>query len=249
MKALIIDNEEKIRNGLIKQLERFCPNIKSIHFATGVSSGLIELQRLQPDIVFLDVEMDDGTGFDLVKQLSSINFQLVFITAHDKYAVNAFKMSAIDFLLKPIDPEELIACVSKAQKNIQSKSIEAQYKNLQESLGTMAFAERKMILKDSESIYVIKLADIIYCMADGPYTTFYLQGNQKITISKNLKEYEDLLESLGFARPHRSYLINIRRITRFDKADGGMLIMENNQQIPVSVRKKEEIMEMLNKLS
>jgi two-component system LytT family response regulator len=153
------------------------------------------------------------------------------------------------FLLKPIDPEELIACVSKAQKNIQSKSIEAQYKNLQESLGTMAFAERKMILKDSESIYVIKLADIIYCMADGPYTTFYLQGNQKITISKNLKEYEDLLESLGFARPHRSYLINIRRITRFDKADGGMLIMENNQQIPVSVRKKEEIMEMLNKLS
>jgi two-component system, LytTR family, response regulator len=249
MKALIIDNEEQIRNGLIKQLERFCPLVTSIDIATGVESGILQIQTVRPDIVFLDVEMGDGTGFDLLRKLGSTTFQLVFITAHDKYAVNAFKMSAIDFLLKPIDPEELIASVEKAKKNVDARTAALQYQNLHESLSTIAFAERKMILKDSESIYVIKIADIIYCMAEGPYTTFYLSGSHKITISKNLKEYDDLLEPLGFARPHRSYLINIRKITRFDKADGGMLVMENNLSIPVSVRKKEEIMEMLNSLS
>jgi two-component system LytT family response regulator len=249
LKALIIDNEEKIRNGLIKQLEKFCPAVTEIHTAPGVESGLQEIKRIQPDIVFLDVEMDDGTGFDLVKKLDTIRFQLVFITAHDKYAVNAFRMSAIDFLLKPVDPEELVNCVNKAQKNIHADSIGLQYRNLQESLGSMAFAERKMVLRDSESIYVIKITDILYCMAEGPYTVFFLQGNQKITISKHLKEYDELLEPFGFVRPHRTYLINVRRIIRFDKADGGTLVMENNQSIPVSVRKKEEIMEMLNKLS
>ncbi len=130
-----------------------------------------------------------------------------------------------------------------------SKTIETQYKNLQENLGSIIFADRKMVLKDSESIYVIKVADIIYCMADGAYTVFYLQGDRKIVISKNLKEYSDLLEQYGFVKPHRSYLINVRCISRFDKTEGGSLVMENNLIIPVSGRKKEEILQVLNNLS
>lgn len=248
MKALIIDNEEKIRQNLRHQLTTFCPTVTEIHESGGVESGLMAIKAFTPDIVFLDVEMDDGTGMDLVKRLGAFDFQLVFITAHDKYALNAFKLSAIDFLLKPIDPEELIASINKAEQNIKGKNIELQFQILQESLSSITVNEKKIVLKDSESIYFIKIADIVHCKAEGPYTEFYIIPQQKIIISKSLKEYEELLVPYGFVRTHHSHLINIKRIVRFDKADGGMLIMENKQSVPVSQRKREQILELLNNI-
>jgi two-component system LytT family response regulator len=192
--------------------------------------------------------MDDGTGIELIKKLGSFDFQLIFITAHDKYAVNAFKLSAIDFLLKPIDAEDLIKAVDKAQENLKSKSMELQFQILQESLSSITINEKKIVLKDSESIYFVKVSDIVHCKAEGPYTEFYLIPQQKITISKSLKEYEELLEPYGFVRTHHSHLINIKRIVRFDKADGGTLILENKQVVPISQRKREQIMELLNNM-
>ncbi|MBP7810193.1 MAG: response regulator transcription factor [Bacteroidia bacterium] len=248
MRTLIIDNEEQIRIGLIKQLKALCPSVSEIKESTGVTAGLKAIAEYEPDLVFLDVEMDDGTGIELIKKLGSFNFQLIFITAHDKYAINAFKLSAIDFLLKPIDAEDLIKAVDKAEQNLKSKTMDLQFEILQESLSSITINEKKIVLKDSESIYFVKVSDIVHCKAEGPYTEFYLIPEQKITISKSLKEYEELLEPYGFIRTHHSHLINIKRIVRFDKADGGTLILENKQAVPVSQRKRDQIMELLNNM-
>ncbi|MDP1802629.1 MAG: LytTR family DNA-binding domain-containing protein [Bacteroidota bacterium] len=248
MRTLIIDNEEKIREGLIKQIKALCPSITDINEATGVQSGVKAILEYKPDLVFLDVEMDDGTGIELIKKLGNFNFQLIFITAHDKYAINAFKLSAIDFLLKPIDAEDLIVAVGKAEQNLKNKTLDLQFQILQESLSSITIHEKKIVLKDSESIYFVKVSDIVHCKAEGPYTEFYLIPQQKIIISKSLKEYEELLEPFGFIRTHHSHLINIKRIVRFDKADGGTLILENKQVVPVSQRKREQIMELLNNM-
>lgn len=248
LRTLIIDNEEQIRKGLIKQLKALCPNVSEIKEATGVTEGLKAIAEYKPDLVFLDVEMDDGTGIELIQKLGSFNFQLIFITAHDKYAINAFKLSAIDFLLKPIDAEDLIKAVSKAEENLKNKSMELQFQILQESLSSITINEKKIVLKDSESIYFVKVSDIVHCKAEGPYTEFYLVPQQKITISKSLKEYEEMLEPFGFVRSHHSHLINIKRIVRFDKADGGTIVLENKQVVPVSQRKREQIMELLNNM-
>ena len=248
MRVLIIDNEDRIRNGLIKQLKSFCKSITEINEATGVESGIKAIKQFDPDLVFLDVEMDDGNGIDLIKRIGTFNFQLVFITAHDKYAVSAFKLSAIDFLLKPIDPEELISSVNRAGQNIKNRNLEMQFQILQESLSSITVNEKKIVLKDSESIYFVKVADIVHCKAEGPYTEFYLIPQQKITISKSLKEYEELLEPYGFIRTHHSHLVNIKRVVRFDKADGGSLLLENKQTVPVSQRKRDQILELLNNI-
>lgn len=248
MKVLIIDNEEQIRAGLNKQLKAFCPSVTEVSEAGGVSEGLKLIADYEPDLVFLDVEMDDGTGIELVKKLKQPTFQLVFITAHDKYAIDAFRLSAIDFLLKPIDAEDLVKAVEKAESQLKNRSLEMQFQILQESLSSITVNEKKIVLKDSESIYFVKVSDIVHCKAEGPYTEFYLIPQQKITISKSLKEYEELLEPYGFIRTHHSHLINIKRIVRFDKANGGTLILENKQTVPVSQRKRDQIMELLNNI-
>ena len=246
MKVLIIDNEEPIRAGLRMQLETYCPEIETIQEATGVVTGLKAIDNFQPDVVFLDVEMDDGTGMDLLKKLgNNYHFQLIFITAHNKYAVDAFRFSAIDFLLKPIDTDDLIISLEKAKLQLKNKDLKAQIQVLNDSMSTISLEHKKIVLKDKDSIYFIKVNDIIRCHAEGPYTEFFIADGKKITISKNLKEYEEMLEPFGFIRAHHSHLINIRKIIRFDKTDGCNLIMENNDEVPVSQRKKDNLMEMI----
>lgn len=250
MKALIIDNEEPIRTELKSLIREYCPSIESIDEANGVTTGINAISKINPDIVFLDVEMDDGTGIDLVKQLKgAINFQLVFITAHNKYAIDAFKLSAIDFLLKPIDSTELIESVNRAEKNIKTQSLDKQLRILQESLGELKNYDRKIALKDSDSIYFVKVSDIIRCEASGAYTIFHINDHKDILISKGIKEFEELLQNFGFFRTHHSHLVNIKKIVRFDKVDGGILILENNEKVPVSHRKKDNLLTLLENFS
>lgn len=245
MKAVIIDNEQPVRSSLSRMIEKYCPSVSSIEEAVGVESGIELIKQSNPDIVFLDMEMDDGTGVDLLKRIGSFSFQLIFITAHEKYALDAIKMSAIDFLLKPIVVEDLLVCIKKASKNIQNQNLQLQIQVLKDSLASLKSNDEKIVLKDSESIHFVRLNDIVYCEADGPYTTFYLINKEKIVISKSLKEFDDVLESRGFFRTHKSYLANISKIVRFDKQEGGTLIMDNGMQVPVSQRKKEEVMNVL----
>lgn len=249
MKALIIDNEEPIRNELKNLIIANCPKIDSVFEANGVKSGFNAITTLNPDIVFLDVEMDDGTGIDLVKQLNgNIHFQLIFITAHNKYAIDAFKLSAIDFLLKPIDTGELVESIDKAEKNIKAQFLDKQLQILQDSISEIKKLDTKIALKDSESIYFVKVSDIIRCEASGAYTIFHIEDHKDILMSKGIKEYEDLLHPFGFFRTHHSHLVNIKKITRFDKAEGGILILENNEKVPVSQRKKDSLLVLLSKL-
>lgn len=250
MKAVIIDNNKTVRDGLRAMLLKLCSQVTQIYEAGGVESGFELIVQEKPQIVFTDVEMDDGTGFDLIQKLPFRDFQLIFITAYNKYAVNAFKFSAIDFLLKPIDPIELVASVNKASESFKNRDLEQQIKLLKDNLSSInqKISDKKVALYESNIIHYIKVSDIIFCKSDASYTIFHIVGGKKIMVSRLLKEYEELFDGLGFLRTHNSYLINTQRILRFDKSDGGQLIMEEDHAVQVSTRKKEQVLEILSKL-
>ncbi|MDN3676437.1 LytTR family DNA-binding domain-containing protein [Flavobacterium paronense] len=246
MKILVIDNETNIRESVVQLIKNFCPFPTILFEANGVASGLKSIEEVNPDILFLDVELDDGTGMDLLSSLTEINFHLVFITAHNKYAIDAFRFSAIDFLLKPISVDELIETFEKISKQVKNEVLHEQLQIMQDSLDKITYKDKKIVLKDSNSFYFIDVKDIIRCESDGQYTEFFIENNKKIIISKSLKEYEEMLEPYGFIRPHHSHIINSNKILRFDKSEGGILVMQNNDEIPVSHRKKSQILQILD---
>lgn len=245
MKLLIIDNEIAIRSSVKSMLLACCPGISAIAEAGSVQTGIQAINSFQPDIVLLDIEMDDGSGFDLMRQVSNPCFQLIFITAHNQYAIEAFRFSAIDYLLKPVDPDELQQAIQKAIQQIQNADTSKQISFLLKQIGNKSEHGKKIVLKDIDNIYFIKVADILFCEAEGTYTRFYIKDSEPILVSKNLKEYESILEPLGFIRTHHSYLANPDRIKVFDKTDGGCLYLDNGQSIPVSQRKKESVLAVL----
>lgn len=245
MKALVIDNEQSLRTGLKKMLQEFCPEVVTVDDAEGVQAGLQKIKLFQPDIVLLDVEMDDGTGFDLMKQIPAPEFQLIFVTAHNQYAIEAFQFSAIDYLLKPVDPDALQKSVRKAAKNIKNSNLQQQVQILLQQLSGIQNQDKKIVLKDLDNTYFIKVSDILYCEAEGTYTKFFTTGNTPVLVSKNLKEYEAILEPLGFLRTHHSFLVNPGKIKLFDKTDGGTLLLEGGLSVPVSQRKKDYVLQLL----
>jgi two-component system LytT family response regulator len=212
MKILIIDNEADLRSAL-KNLLQLCDiDQLDIDEADGVQSGLHKIKTFDPDIVFLDIEMNDGTGFDLLTQLQHIDFQLIVTTAHDAYAIRAFKFSAIDFLLKPIDPDELDASIQKATENLHGNDLKLQLQILMQQISSNTDVNKKIVLNDKRNTYFIKISDIMYCEADGPYTKFYIANESPILVSKSLKDYDDMLSNYGFVRTHHSYLVNATKI-------------------------------------
>lgn len=247
MKVLLIDNEPNLLTALKALLQAFCPRVTSIATADGVKSGLQMTGSFKPDIVLLDVEMDDGTGFDLMRQIAEPSFQLIFVTAHNKYAIEAFKFSAIDYLLKPIDPDALQNSIQKAEKNIRNHSLQQQVQVLLNQLSGIQNKDKKIVLKDIDNTWFVKVNDILYCEAEGTYTRFFISNAEPILVSKNLKEYEDILEPLGFLRTHHSFLANPDKVRSYDKTEGGALILEGGHAIPVSQRKKDFVMQVLEK--
>lgn len=245
MKALIIDNEETLRTGLRLLLQNYCPDVTAIEEADAVKNGLQKISSFQPDVVLLDVEMEDGTGFDLMKQVANPSFQLIFVTAHNKYAIEAFQFSAIDYLLKPVDGEALQKSIQKASLNLRNNNLQQQVQVLLQQLGGIQNKDKRIVLKDIDNTWFVKVSDILYCEAAGTYTKFFLRENEAILVSKNLKEYEEILEPLGFLRTHHSYLVNTDKIKLYDKTEGGMLILEGGLSVPVSQRKKEQVMLLL----
>jgi two-component system, LytTR family, response regulator len=245
MKVLIVDNEVNLRNGLKLLLQNYCTEITAIEEADGVKTGFEKINSFGPDIVLLDVEMEDGTGFDLMKQVPNTDFQLIFVTAHNKYAIDAFRFSAIDFLLKPVDPEALQKSILKAAGNIRNNNLHQQVQVLFQQLAGVQNKDRKIVLKDIDNIWFVKVSDILYCEAEGTYTKFYFMDEKPILVSKNLKEYAEILEPLGFLRTHHSFLANPDKIKLYDKSDGGSLILEGGNAIPVSQRKKDFVMQVL----
>lgn len=245
MKLLIVDNEPHLRTGLKLMVEAFCPQVTAIAEADGVQSGLDAIRHFNPDVLLLDVEMDDGTGFDLVRQIHDPSFQLIFVTAHNKYAIDAFHVSAIDFLLKPVDPEALQRSIDKASAQLQHATLKKQIDFLLQQIAHKADTEKRIVLKDISNVYFVKVHDILFCEAEGNYTRFYFTNTEPILVSKNLKEYEAILEPLGFIRTHNSFLANPDKIHTFDKSEGGALITEGGHSIPVSQRKRDTVLSIL----
>lgn len=245
MKLLIIDNEPNLRAAIKTLVQSYCPDITLIDEAEGVKSGLQKIKNFNPDILLLDVEMDDGTGFDLMQQVTDPSFRLIFVTAHNQYAIEAFKFSAVDYLLKPVDPEALQVSIQKAITQLRSMGLNRQIEFLLKQIHDKNEHGKRIVLKDIDNVYFIKIADILFCEAEGTYTRFHISGTEPVLVSKNLKEYESILEPLGFLRTHHSYLVNPDKITVFDKTDGGSLLLEGGLSIPVSLRKKETVLSIL----
>ncbi len=245
MKVLIIDDEEYVRIALTEMLKLQCPDVDQIRLAESIADGLSAIENDMPDLVFLDICLSDGKGFDLLKQLNDIPFKVIFITAYEEYAVSAFKFSAIDYLLKPIDADELTEAVERAKHSLKkdnTKILTDAFLKNQES------SQKKIALKTSEAIYLIDVKDIIRCNSDGNYTTFYIENDKNLVVSRTLKEFAELLEPYGFIRTHQSHLINVDYIEKYDKRSGGVLVLKDSVTIPVSTRKKEELLRIFNSL-
>jgi two-component system LytT family response regulator len=248
LRTIIIDDEPHMRQSLEKLLLKHCPNTRIVGTADGVASGLESIRKHHPDLVLLDIKMDDGTGFDLLKQAEPVDFKVIFITAYDQYAVEAFRFSALDYLLKPVIPDNLVEAVHKAEEQ-KISDLEIQLNSLKSNLGADNHSKKKIILKTLENIHILSVDDIIYCGSDANYTEFFLSDGRKIIVSRTLREYEELLKQSGFFRIHKSFLVNLSKIVRIEKGEGGYAVMNTNEKIPIGSSRKEQLMELFEKLA
>ncbi len=248
IKTLIIEDEQKSRELMAMLVEKNCPQLQVIGLAKNVNEGIEMIKSLNPDLIFLDIAMPDGTGFDLLEAVQGKKFEIIFSTASDKHALKAIKYSACDYLLKPIDVEELKAAVEKvALKKNQVPTMD----NLQFLIQHLKKADdnyQKITLPTGNAYEIVNIKDIIRCEADGSYTHFYLVGGKKLMVSASLKHYEDLLPESDFIRVHHQNLINMNHVTRYLKEDGGYAVMSDGTKIEISRRKKDAFMDRLNKV-
>ena len=248
LRAIIIDDEKPVINLLEEMIGQYCDDVDVVATANSVKTGIDQIKKLSPDLIFLDVNMGDGTGFNLLEQLGDRSPMVVFITAYDEYAVKAFKFSAIDYVMKPINLDEIEAAVLKCRTQMEKENLSEKLKVFLQNMDESGSEEKKIVLKTAESIHIVKVGEIIRCESDHNYTEFYLTGERKLLVSRTLKEYDELLQSYGFFRTHQSHLININFISRFDKADGGELVLSDKSRVPVSKRKREELFELFERM-
>lgn len=243
LKAIIVDDEKHSRETLRNLVEEFCEGVQVIALAGSVSEALETIPKLNPDLVFMDIELQSGTGFDILNTLPEINFEVIFTTAFDQYAIKAVKFSSLDYLLKPIDLEELQSAIEKAKKLKNKEAYNSQLKSLLQNLQQPKLT--KICLATSDGFEFVNTDEICYCVADGSYTTFVLTNGKKVMVSKHLKAYENLLTDHSFMRVHNSYLVNLKEVKKFIKADGGYIIMNNDDTVSISRGKKDDFLEAM----
>lgn len=241
MRTLIIDDEQECRRATRLIAEKYCPNLQIVGEADSVATGLKAIDQLQPELVLLDIQMQDGTGFDLVQHYETIPFKIIFITSFDQYALQAFQLSALDYLLKPIEPELLIKAVHKAITVDVSHTIKQQVEIQLASLQV----KQRIALPTLEGLEIFNLDDIMYCESDSNYTMFYLKNNSKFMVSRTIKEYEDILPEKQFVRIHKSYIINLLFVTKYIKGDGGDIVLSNGVCLPIARLRKDKLLEKL----
>lgn len=247
LKAIIIDDEPLIRELITETVKSYCPKVSIVAEAGTVQSGVAAINEHEPDLILLDIKMPDGSGFDLIKHFDKPDFKIIFISGYMEYAIKGYKFNAIDYILKPIDGEELALAINKAddiiryEEKLQVKAIEENIKALNKTY--------KIILKTSEHIHLINTDDIIRIEADGNYSTFFIEGGRKILVSRSIKEYEESLIDKGFHRIHKSHIININKLSYFDKTDSGDVIMTDGSVVPVASRKRDMLLELFESLA
>jgi two-component system LytT family response regulator len=243
-----VDDEAMARETIYEMVNMYCKDAAIVGQAESVKTAVEVINKTQPDLLLLDIQLTDGTGFDLLKSLNNHSYRVIFITAFEDYAMKAFKFSAMDYLLKPIDPNELVEAVDRARVSIEDNQMSAQLKTLFTNMNTYSREGKKIVLKTANNVHIVNLMDIIRCQSDKNYTHFYIIEEESIVVSKTLKEYDEILTGFGFFRVHQSHLINLSHVKRYEKADGGYLVMSDDSVVPVSFRKKEELMKLFNSL-
>lgn len=241
MKAVLIDDQSHVRENLKMLLGEFAPEVAVIAEADGVKSGLECLRKYKPDLVFLDIEMADGTGFDLLSLIKERTFRVIFVTGHEGYAIRAFRVAAIDYLLKPLDPDDLIEAVGKARSQGPLQHVQ-----VNEALASQSSDKLKqLVLSDADTVYLVQLSEIIRCQSEDNYTRFFLMDGRKLLISRTMKEFDELLEKSGFFRSHQSHLINLAFFDHLDKRDGGTIFLKDGSSVPLATRKKDNLLQAL----
>ena len=249
--SVIIDDDSNIRSGMKGLLALFAPQIEIVGEAESVDAGVALIESLNPQVIFLDIQLTDGTGFDISEKINlkqiKIKFHVIFVTAHEEFAIKAFRFSALDYLLKPVDPTELKKVIEKInttiEKNNEFSNIELLLENIKKEKSNF----KRIALSNSDGIHQFEIADIIRCESDDNYTKFFIKNGRVILISKTLKEYEELLKDSGFFRVHQSHLINLNYLKTYIKKDNGIIVMQDNTTIPISQRKKEALQHILIK--
>jgi len=241
LRTIIVDDEKDARINTLNIVNSVCKNLKVVATAENVKDGVQKIKEFNPDLVLLDVDMPDGSGFDLLHQLMPVSFMVIFITAYSEHAVKAIKFNALDYIVKPLDEEELLLAVNKAEVNQQEKLRNIKLQNLLNEIDKPD--ELRVAVATADNIYFISPDEIIRIEADANYSHIHLTDNSKIMVSKPLKEYADLLEDNNFFRSHQSHLVNLKYIKKYNKRDGGSIILTNKEMIPISTRKRDKLME------
>lgn len=238
IRAIIVDDEPNGRENLKGVLQSFCPEVQILGEADSALSAIELIQQVQPSLVFLDIEMPNGNGFQVLEFFKDPDFQVIFVTAYDKYAIKAIRLSALDYILKPIDVMLLKAAVNRHHSfRISDQRLRQFVSNKQ-----LPTSSKRIALPLADKIHFVEVQEIVSCKGEGSYTTIYREDGEKYMVSKPLIEYEDLLAAFGFIRTHKSHIVNKSHISTYVKTDGGYLLMSDGSNIPVSRRKKEEVL-------
>ncbi|MGB8191965.1 MAG: LytTR family DNA-binding domain-containing protein [Chitinophagaceae bacterium] len=246
IKAIIVDDEPKNRKILRSLLSEFCPEVVVENEAGSAAEAVPIIQAARPDIVFLDIEMPYGNGFDLLDMLMPVNFEIIFITAFDEYTMKAFKYSALDYLLKPVNIQELQEAVEKASKKVHLKNINQQLANLLQNMRQQQATIPKLAMPTQDGFMFIALQDIIRIEAKGNYTHIYCSDGQKHVSSRTIKQYEELLPPRQFFRVHNSHIINLNFIKKYHKGRGGQVEMSDGALLEVATRRKDDFLDLFH---
>jgi two-component system LytT family response regulator len=242
MRAVIIDDEPDCVKLLALQLKMYCPQVQVVAECTDSEEALQKIKELHPDIVFLDIEMPVMNGFQLLEHAGNINFHIVFVTAYDKFAVKAFRFSALDYLLKPIDAKDLVSAVEKALRNQWPEKQQLHLLKQQLDGGEKYFPD-KIALPYQNGVMFTEISSIVYCESDNNYTQFHLTTNQQCMVAKTLGDIQQVLEERNFLRVHRQYLVNLNHIKKYVRGEGNYLVMSNDANIPVARNQRERLIE------
>ncbi len=245
--CIVVDDEDNVRDSLVKMLEMFCPTVKLLGTAANITEAKSLILRTNPDLVFLDVEMPGGSGFDLLQSYENVNFRVVFTTAHAAYAIKAIKYAAMDYLLKPISISELKDAVNKLENlPFKKELLDNQVNVLSSNMQDEQFKFTKIALPTPEGLEFFETGNIIRCEADRAYCLFYLDGKKKIHVSKPMSEYEDILSQANFLKVHKSSIVNLDHVRKYIKGKGGFLVMSDGTNVDVAMRRKDSVMQALN---
>ena len=243
MKAILVDDEPDGIRALQKMLEIHCPQVKIEASCSNAATAKQQIAEISPDVIFLDIQMPGKSGLELLQELPDKNFEVIFVTAHNEYMLQALQYSAADYLLKPVDEERLVEAVQRVEKKLEAGKredlTEALLHNLSKSGNP---SEMRLCLPTLKGFIVLKLEEIIYCEAERSYTIFHLEGKRTVTVSRPLIDYDNLLKDTTFLRIHKSFLINMHHVREYQKGEGGMVILSDNTEIEVSRRKKDEFL-------